>query len=239
MHILVKANMIMDLLNISHVIAVISYRDSMANLSELKIFVGDEYEDKISLQALTFKNVDLSAPDNIFYVRSIEELRGLMHSTTLYKFIIRSYIVYSFSKKSTKRLYISSFGGNKINSSQVKNFLANSIIDTEDEKLLSHLIETISGYRNNYDVNTDSFILSDGTQTYCRIDRVDDDVIIDSVFLKGQDSRLSNKEIITMMRDHNKTPKGLILRDEFIALEPATIISVAYLLIKRKEALAT
>lgn len=230
--------MIMDPSNISHVIAVISYKDSLDNLSELKIYVGDEYEDKIYQQAQTFKNVDLTMSDNVFYVRNIEEIRGFMRANPLYNFIIRSYIVYSFSKKSTKRLYISSFGGNKINSSQVKNFLANSILDSEDEGFLSHLIEKISGYRNNYDVKTDTFILSDGTQTYCRKERLEDDVIIDSVFLKGQNSRLSNKDIITMMRDHNKTPTDMILKDEFITLEPTTIISVAYLLIKKKEALA-
>jgi len=104
--------------------------------------------------------------------------------------------------------------------------------------LLSHLIEIISGYQNNYDVSTDNFILSDGIQTYHRKERIDDDVIIDSVFLRGQNSRLSNKDVITMMRDHNKTPKGMILKDEFAALEPSTIISVAYMLINKKEALA-
>ncbi len=224
--------------NISHVIAAISYRDSLDNLSKLRIYVGDEYEDKISQQPQTFKNVDISSSGNIFYVRSIEELRTFMKVTPLYNFIIRSYIVYSFSKKSSERVYISSFGGNKINTSQVKNFLVNSIINTEDEGLLSHLIEIISGYHNNYDVKTDNFILSDGTQTYYRKERVDDDVIIDSVFLRGQHSRLSNQEVITMMRDHNKTPKGMILRDEFAALEPSTIISVAYMLINKKEASA-
>ena len=230
--------MVMKPSNISHVIAEISYRDSLETMSKLKIYVGDEYGDKISQQPQTFKNVDLSSTGNIFYIRNIEKIRGLMKATPLYNFIIRSYIVYSFSKKSSERVYISSFGGNKVNTSQVKNYLVNSIIDTKDVGLLSHLIEMISGYRNNYDLSTDNFILSDSTKTYHRKERVDDDVIIDSVFYRGQNSRLSNKDIIKMMRDHNRVPTGMILKDEFTALEPSTIISVAYMLINKKEALA-
>lgn len=224
--------------NISHVIADISYKDSLDSLYQLKIFVGDEYEDKIFEQARVFKDADLSSSSNKFYVRSIDELRSLMKATPIYNFIIRSYLVYSFYKSTSKDVYISSFGGNKITSIHVKMFLVQSIFNTKDKGLLSHLIEIISGHHNSYDVQTDAFMLSDCIHTHCRKQRIDDDVLIKSVFLTGKNTNLSNKDVITMMRDNNKIPEGMVLRDEFIALEPSQIISLAYLLIGKKEALA-
>ena len=225
-------------LNISHVIADISYKDSLDSLYQLKILVGDKYEDKISQQAKKFKDVDLSSTSDVFYVRSIDELRSLMQATPKYDFVIRSYLVYSLNKNSSKEVYISSFGGNKITSSHVKMFLAQSILHTNDNGLLSHLIEMISGYHNSYDVQTDAFMLSDCIPTHYRKQRIDDDIIIKSVFLTGKSTNLSNKDVITMMRDKNKIPDGMVLKDEFIALEPKQIISLAYLLIDKKEDLA-
>lgn len=218
--------------NISHVIADISYKDSMESLYQLKILVGDNYEDEISKQRKSFKDVDLSLSSNVFYVRSIDELRRLMKITPRYDFIIRSYLVYSFCKKSPKNAYISSFGGSKVNPSQVKNFLVNSILNTDDNGLLSHLIELISGYKNEYDVHTDTFILSDSIHIHSRKQRVDDEVIIKSAFLKASSTNLSTKDVITTMRDKNKIPEGMVLRDEFMALEPSQIISLAYRLIE-------
>ena len=223
---------------ISHVIADISYKDSLDSLYQLKVFVGNKYEDKISQQPKKFKNVDLSSIDDVFYVRSIDELRELMRATPSYDFVIRSYLVYSFYKKSSEEVYISSFGGNKINTSNVKNFLVHSILNTKDSGLLSHLIEMISGFQNNYDVQANTFMLSDFVHTYCRKQRIDDDVIIESVFLSSKNTDLSNKDVITLMRDHNKIPDGMFLREEFIALEPSQIVTLASLLIDNQEAVA-
>ena len=229
---------IMKKLRISHVIADISYKDSLDSLYQLKVFVGKEYEDKISEQSQKFKNIDLSAIDDVFYVRSIDELRGLMRATPLYNFVVRSYLVYSFYKKASKEVYISSFGGNKINTSSVKNYLVHSILHTKDSGLLSHLIELISGFQNNYDVQSNTFMLSDFVHNYCRKQRVDDDVIIESVFLTSKNTNLSNKDVITIMRDQNKIPEGMVLREEFIALEPSQIVTLASLLIDKQEAAA-
>ena len=223
---------------ISHVIADISHKDSLDSLYQLKVFVGNKYKDKISQQAKNYKDVDLSAPDNVFYVRDIDELREMMRATPTYDFVIRSYLVYSFYKDSVKDVYISSFGGNKITAPHVKNFLVHSILNTDDEGLLSHLIEMISGFQNNYDVQTNTFMLADYIHNYCRKERLDDDVIIKSVFLPEKNNDLSNKEVITLMRDKNKIPHGMFLREEFIALEPNQIITLACLLIDNKEAIA-
>ncbi|WP_299871423.1 hypothetical protein [uncultured Cocleimonas sp.] len=223
---------------ISHVIADISYKDSLDSLYQLKIFVGKEHEDKIAKQPKIFKNADLSEIEDDFYVTSIDEVRALMRVTPEYNFVIRSYIVYSYYKKSSDEVYISSFGGNKINTSNVKNYLVHSILSSKDSGLLSHLIEMISGYQNNYDVQANAFMLSDFVHTYCRKQRIDDDVIIDSVFVSNENIDLSNKEIIALMRDHNRIPDGMIVRDEFCALEPSQIITLACLLIDNQEAVA-
>ena len=82
------------------------------------------------------------------------------------------------------------------------------------------------------------FILSDCTHTHCRKERIDDDVLMKSVILTGKHTELSNKDVITFMRDNNKIPEGMIVREEFIALEPSQIVSLAYLLIDKKEAVA-
>jgi len=220
--------------NISHIVADVSYKDSMDSLYQLKILVGDNYEDEISKQGKNFKDVDLSLSSNVFYVRSIDELRRLMKITPRFDFIIRSYLVYSFCKSSPKNAYISSFGGSKISPSQVKNFLVNSILNTDDNGLLQYLIEMFSGYQNEYDVHTDTFILSDCVHLHTRKQRIDDEVIIQSVFLKASSTSLSTKEVITTMRDKNKIPEGMVLRDEFIALEPSQIISLACRLIETR-----
>lgn len=224
----------MEPTNISHVIADISYKDSIDGSYQIKVLVGDNYEDEISKQGESFKDVDLSLSSNVFYVRSIDELRSLMKITPMYDFIVRSYIVYSFHKSSPKDVYISSFGGSKISTPQVKNFLVNTILNTDDNGLLSNLIQMISGYHNDYDVHTDAFMLSDCIHIHSRRQRIDDDVIIKSVFLKGSSTSLSTQEVIAMMRDQNKIPEGMVLRDEFIALEPTQIISLACLLIDTK-----
>ncbi len=223
---------------ISHVIADISYKDSLDSLYQLKIFIGNKYEKQISQQAQKFKKLDLSSADNVFYARSIDEIREMMRATPTYNFVIRSYLVFSFYKDSSKNVYISSFGGNKITAPHVKNFLVHSILNTDDDGLLSHLIETFSGFQNNYDVQTNAFMLSDFVHNYCRKKRIDDDVIIKAVFLPEKNNDLSNKEVITFMRDQNKIPEGMFLREEFFALEPNQIITLAYLLIDNKEAIA-
>jgi len=222
---------------ISHAIADISYKDSLDNLCQLKILIGDEYEAKIAKQPQVFKKVELSSPDNIFYVRDIDELRSFMKVSPLYNFVIRSYLVYSFLRNSTKPkdVYVSDFGGNKVNASHIKSYLVHSIFNTKDSGLLSQLIEIVSGYNNSYDVQSNAFILSDYSHTHCRRKRIDDDVIINSVFMKGRERHLSNQDIIKMMRDNNMIPKGMFVKDEFIALEPSQIISLAYLLIETKE----
>jgi hypothetical protein len=221
--------------NISHVIADISYKDSMESLYELKVLVGDKYEDEISKQGKNLKDLDLSLSCNVFYVRSIDELRSLMKITPMYDFIIRSYLVYSFYESPSKDVYISSFGGSKISQSDVKNFLLNTILNTSDKGLLSHLIEVISGYKNDYDVITDAFILSDCVHIHCRKRRIEDDKIIKSVFLEVGESSLPNKDVIAIMRDQNKIPEGMVVREEFIALEPSQIVSFAFQLIGTKE----
>ncbi len=104
--------------------------------------------------------------------------------------------------------------------------------------MLSHLIEMISGFQNDYDVQKNAFILSDHVHNYCRKQRIDDNVIIESVFLNGKNTHLSNKDVITLMRDQNKIPDGMILRDEFVALEPSQIVTLASLLIDNHEAVA-
>ena len=222
---------------ISHAIADISYRDSLDSLYKLKIYIGEEYEAKIAKQPQVFKKVDLSLPDNIFYVRNIDELRNFMTASASYNFVIRSYLVYSFIRASSKPkdVYVSGFGGNKINASHVKSYLVHSILNTKDSGLLSHLIDMISGYQNVYDVQSNAFMLSDCIHTHARNKRIDDDVIIDSVFMKGKERELSNQDIIKIMRDKNSIPEGMFVKDEFIALEPTQIISLAYLLIETKE----
>ncbi|MEB8433051.1 MULTISPECIES: hypothetical protein [Cocleimonas] len=223
---------------ISHAIADISYKDSLDSLYQLKVFIGKDYEDKIAEQAKIFKDADLSTIKDDFYVRSIDELRGLMRATPSYNFVVRSYLVYSYYKKSSDEVYVSSFGGNKINTANVKNFLVHHILSTKDSGLLSHLIEMISGYQNNYDVQANTFMLSDFVHTYCRKQRIDDDVIIDSVFVSSENTDMSNKDVIALMRDHNRIPEGMFLREEFIALEPAQIVTLACLLIDNQEAVA-
>lgn len=221
---------------ISHIIADVSYRDSLDSLYQLKIFVGDQYEDEVFQPLKAYKELDLSAIDAAFYVKSIDELRSLMKTTSDYNFVVRSYQVYSFYKESPMNVYISSFGGNKITVANLKNFLVHHLLYTEDEELLSHLIETIAGFQNEYDVQSDSFMIADYVHAYERKQRLDDDVIIESVFLTKNNTGLSNKEVITLMRDQNEIPEGMVLRDQFIALEPSQIITLACLLIDNKEA---
>lgn len=224
---------------ISHVIAEVSKKDSLDSSYQLIILVGNEYEDKISEQAKTFKDADLSSSHTEFYVRSIEELRSLMRPTSLYCFVIRSYLIYSFYKSEpSKEVYISSFGGNKISSSHAKNYLLHSILYAEDDGLLSHLVEMISGYQNFYDVQSEDFMLSDSPHISCRKQRIDDDLLIRSVFTTGKTPHLSNKDIITMMRDENMIPEGMKLKDEFIVLEPSQIVMLASTLINKKEEIA-
>jgi len=40
------------------------------------------------------------------------------------------------------------------------------------------------------------------------------------------------------MRDNNSIPEGMVLKDEFIALEPFEIITLSYMLIGKKENVA-
>ncbi|KAG1650273.1 hypothetical protein GQR58_028181 [Nymphon striatum] len=96
-------------------------------------------------------------------------------------------------------------------------------------------LDSVSGYHNSYDVQSNAFMLSDVIHTHCRRKRIDDDVIIKSVFLDNRDRQLSNQDIIKMMRDNNMIPQGMHVKDEFVALEPTQIISLAYLLIDPKD----
>ena len=217
--------------NISHVIADISYRDNMESLFKLKVLVGDKYEDEISKQGKSLKHEDLSLSSNVFYVRSIDELRSLMKINPRYGFIIRSYLVYSFHTNPSKDAYISSFGGSKVSPPQVMNFLINTILRTNDKELLSNLIKEASGYENNYDVKTNNYMLSDDIHTHTRKGRIKDDQIIKSVFLKGRESSLPNQDVIAIMRDQNKIPAGMVVREEFIALQPSQLVSLVYQLI--------
>lgn len=221
--------------NISHVIADVSYIGTPQTVYKLKILVGDEYEDKISEQLSKHKDVDLSDSNNLFYVRSIDELRGLMRETPRYDFVITSYLVYSFHESSSERVYISSFGGKNISSSNVKNYLLNSFLKVKDEELLSNFLEMFSGYECDYDVEKDSYTLSDQVQNEARKERIGDDEIINSVFSTDNSTDLSHQDIIKMMRDKNQIPFGLEVRDEFIALEPVEIITLASGLIESEE----
>lgn len=169
-------------------------------------------------------------------MRNIDELRRFMKISPLYDFVIRSYRVYSFLKNSTnsRNVFVSDFGGKNINVPHIKKYLMHSILNTKDSELLSHITSIVSGY-NNYDAQSNAFILSDLIDTYCKRKRIDDDIIIKSVFMKDDESLLSNQEIIKIMRDKNRIPKGMFLKEEFVALEPSQIILLAYQLIETKE----